>query len=142
MASHLQLLLRLRHIALDDARQGLASRLQDAALAAAAERAAALSLWREREAASSMQATDTAVEAFAAWLPTGLKALDAAREASERAEAACAQARAKLAAARGAAEAIASMLDAEAAKARLEASRREQAILDEAALSKRPCPPL
>jgi len=128
MSKALRVVARLRKLAIDEARLGLAALLAAETRAAEADRAAQASLLREREAASALDAADGA---FAAWLPRGLEARDVARDASTQAEVAAQQGRVTLAAARAAAEAVEDMLEKEAAEQMAETERREQAVLDE-----------
>lgn len=131
MSRALEVVSRLRKLAVDQARRDLAARLAAEAAADAAEQAARMALLREREAARALRTEDAASGAFAAWLPHGLQAIAAARDASVRAQAAAAQGRAALTDAHTAAEAVEQMLVREAAAQILEANRREQAVLDE-----------
>jgi hypothetical protein len=129
----IEVLARVRHSVCEDARRGLAACLKAEAAADRALREAEAAIYREQEAASALDASDGAVEAFAAWLPQGRAAVARAREAEERAEAATMQARAVLAAARASAEAADRLLAARAAERATEAARRSQLALDEAA---------
>ena len=64
----LEALLRLRRMAADEARRGLAECLRVESEAAAAVAAIEASIERETEVATSLAAGDAEVEAFAAWL--------------------------------------------------------------------------
>jgi hypothetical protein len=64
----LEALLRLRLIAVDEARRGLAECLRSESEAAAAVAAIEAAIERETEVATSLAAGDAEVEAFAAWL--------------------------------------------------------------------------
>jgi uncharacterized damage-inducible protein DinB len=120
-------------LAVDRAREGLASclRSEDEAAKAAAEADAAIE--RERQSASDLLAEDHVVEAFAAWLKVGRKAADDAWRRQADAEARTARARAELTAARAAAEAAEQVLGQREAERRAEDERRAQLALEEAA---------
>jgi flagellar export protein FliJ len=127
----LQALLRARRLAVREAQRDLAAALAVAGEAEGAERAAAAALQRETDLASSLDVGDSAVEAFAAWLPQGHEALQRARNQRARAEVEMERARAALAACRAAAAALEEVMAAAKRKAAEEAARREQATLDE-----------
>lgn len=129
----LETLARLRHSVCEDARRVLAACLEAEDTAREALHGAGEAIFREQEAAGALDAGDGAVEAFAAWLPVGRRAVAQAREAHERAVAATVQARAVLAAARASAEAADRLLASRAAEREAEAARQAQAALDEAA---------
>jgi flagellar biosynthesis chaperone FliJ len=129
----LETVARLRHSVCEDARRALAACLEAEDAAHKALRNAGEAIFREQDAASALDAGDGAVEAFAAWLPLGRRAVAQAREAHLRAGAATVQARAVLAAARASAEAADRLLASRAAERDAEAARRAQAALDEAA---------
>ena len=129
----LETLTRLRQGLVEDARRALATCLEAEEDASTAMRRAEAAIFREQGAAGAMGAGDGAVEAFAAWLPLGRKAVAQTREAHTRASAATVQARAVLAAARASAEAADRLLASRAAEREAEAARRAQAALDEAA---------
>jgi len=124
-------LLKMRRMAVDEARQAVADCLarEDAAEKALAEAQAALA--RETLAAQA-SASDGEVEAFAAWLPYGRRAVQNAQAAKDAAAAETALGRAALTLARSAAEAVETVIEErrEALKARRE--RGEQSVLDEA----------
>jgi SWI/SNF-related matrix-associated actin-dependent regulator 1 of chromatin subfamily A len=122
---------RLRKLAVDQARRELAGRLAAEAAATATADAVHAALRHEHEAARAVRAEDAAGAAFAAWLPRGLQAISVARDASAQAQEAVAQGRAALAEALAAREAVSQLLAREAAARILEASRRDQAVLDE-----------
>lgn len=117
----------------EEARRGLAGCLAAESEAAARERSAADGLAREHALAAAAEASDAMVEAYAAWLPSGLAALQDARAARDRADAASAHARARLTAARTAEEAVQRRIAELKAAERAETLKREQAGLDEAA---------
>ena len=133
MARTLDVMARMRRLVVEEARQKLALCLQAEGRSGAVAREAAEMLVREREWASALEADDSVVEAYIAWLPQGNARLAAAREVLGRAEAASVQARAQLAVARAAAEAVDRRIAAEAAAEREKALAREQAALDEVA---------
>ncbi len=85
MMKTLRALSRLRHYAVDEARQALVTCLNAETQAAAAEKSADAMMWRERAAAASLHADDATVEAFGAWLPRGQQVLGVARAQHERA---------------------------------------------------------
>lgn len=102
--------LLLRTGAVHDALQCLAACVERQAVAQLAFDAAASAVAREQDAATR-SAGDEDVEAFAAWLPAGLQAVDQAGNALEQAAQSAAAARAVLRLARAAAAAqIASLL--------------------------------
>jgi hypothetical protein len=129
----LEVMSRMRRLVVEDARQHLAGCLAAETSAAAARHEAASALAREHDAATDPDATDQAVEAYAAWLPRGRARLDVAEAALSRAEAASGQARAQLGAARAAEEAVQRRVAAVRAAERAEVLFRDQAALDEAA---------
>jgi len=130
----LQTVLRLRRLAVDAAKRELADRLADESEAAALEEAAEAAIRLEAEVATSLYADDSAVEAFAAWLPRGRAALDQARRRREEAELSVTRARAALRIARADQAAVQQVLAAHDAARLAETARRGQAALDEAAL--------
>jgi hypothetical protein len=122
---------RVRKLAVDQARRELAARLAAEAAGDAAEQAARTSLLREREAARRLHAKDASSAAFPAWLPRGLQSIAAAHDASVQAQEAATRARTRLTEAYAAAVAAEQMLARDNAARILEANRREQAALDE-----------
>src|SRR5690349_2668678 len=129
----LEALLRLRRLAADQARRGLAECLRVESEAAAAVAAIEAAIEHETEAATSLAAGDAEVEAFAAWLRRIRPKQRSAEAAEETAEAATARARGVLSAARAAVRATEQMLEKHAAAIQGEAERRAQAALDEIA---------
>jgi flagellar export protein FliJ len=127
----LESLVRLRRLAVDQARRGLADclRIEEETMHAVAIIEAAIQ--RETEAASDLAADDADVEAFAAWLRRIRPKQHAAHLAEAEAE--TAQARVVLAAARTAMEAAEEMLAKHDAARQAEAERQEQHALDEVA---------
>jgi flagellar export protein FliJ len=129
----LESLLRLREVAVDEARRGLADCLRIESDAAAAVASIEAAIERETEAASSLAAGDNEVETFAAWLRRIRPKQQAARAAEEAAEAATAETRAVLGAARAAVRAVEQMLENKAKAAHEEAMRKAQGQIDEVA---------
>jgi len=112
--------------------QALAAEQQ---VAEAVDRAISM-IRRETELAVAMSAGDAAVEAFAAWLPSGLAERNRARELLAQAEAATAVARAALIAARTAEASVESLLESRLAEERLGDARGAQQVLDEVATTR------
>jgi flagellar export protein FliJ len=135
----LEALLRLRLIAVDEARRGLAECLRSESEAAAAVAAIEAAIERETEVATSLAAGDAEVEAFAAWLRRIRPKQRAAFDAETQAEAETARARVLLGAARVAVRAAEQMLEQHAAAAQAEAERKAQAEIDAAALRTAAC---
>ena len=131
MSRALEVVGRLRKLAVNEARRDLAACLAAEAAADAAEQAAHTGMQRERDAARIVPVNE-AGGAFAAWLPRGLQAIAAAHESARRAVQAVTVARTALTGARAAGEAVQKMLAREAALLAVAASRRDQAALDEA----------
>jgi flagellar export protein FliJ len=129
----LEALVRLRRLAADEARRGLADCLRDEEAAAHAVATIEADIERETEAAANLATSDAEVEAFAAWLRRIRPIQYAAHVAADRAEAETVRARAVLTAARSAVEAAEEMLAKHQAARRAEAERLEQHALDEAA---------
>jgi flagellar export protein FliJ len=129
----LETLLRLRRLAADEARRGLAECLRAESEAAAAVAAIEAAIERETDAATSLAAGDAEVEAYAAWLRRIRPEQRAAHAAAESAEAATAQARMVLGAARASVLAAEEMLAQHAAAAEAAAERRAQNEIDETA---------
>jgi flagellar export protein FliJ len=129
----LEALLRLRRIAADEARRGLAECLRTEGEAAAAVATIEAAIDRETEAATSLAAGDAEVEAFAAWLRRILPKQRAALAAAEAAEAATTQARGVLGAARAGVQATEETLEKRAVVLRAEAEQKAQNEIDEAA---------
>jgi hypothetical protein len=129
-------LLRVRRLALDEARRSLADCLAAEATAARSMTEAEAEIVRERATAASLDADDAAVEAFAAWLRVARGRSEQAAAAHERVTAETTRARAIVAVARGSFEAVQAALDRKAADEREERQRREQLSLDEAVQSR------
>jgi len=129
----LESLLRLRRLAVDEARRGLADCLRAESQAAEALAALEAAIERETDVAADLSAGDAEVEAFAAWLRRMRPKQQAAHAAEAEAEAATAQGRAILAAARAAVSAVEDMLAEHTAERKAEAQRQAQREIDEAA---------
>ncbi len=130
----LRLALRNCGHAVERARLALVAAIQGGEAARAAERAAIAAIGDETQIATGMDQSDLAVEAFAAWLPEGRRAVAAARADRDRAEVAIVLARAGLAAARSAEAAAEALLEQVAQDRRDRAARAEQGAQDEAAI--------
>ncbi len=129
----LEALLRLRRMAADEARRGLAECLRVESETTAAVAAIEAAIDREMEAASSLAAGDAEVEAFAAWLRRIRPKQQSAQAAADDAETATTQARAVLGAARAGVRAAEEMLEKHAATAKAAAERQAQSEIDEVA---------
>ncbi|MBN9562976.1 MAG: hypothetical protein J0H14_19955 [Alphaproteobacteria bacterium] len=128
----LAILLRVRRAALDQARRALAECLAAEAIAAKALTKAEADIVQERAMAASLDADDSAVEAFGAWLRIALERVDQARASHERITAETARARAIVALAQGSLEVAQTAFDQKATDEREARQRREQLNLDEA----------
>ena len=129
----LEALLRLRRMAVDESRRGLAACLRGESEAAAAVAAIEAAIERETEAATNLAAGDAEVEAFGAWLRRIRPKQEAAEAAEAEAETATARARMLLGAARAAVRAAEEMLAKRAAEAQAAAERKAQGDIDEIA---------
>jgi flagellar export protein FliJ len=129
----LESLLRMRRMAVDDARRGLAECLRAEGQATAEVAAIEAAIEQEMEVATRLTAGDFEVEAFAAWLRQMRPRQRAALAGEQEAETATMEARTVLAAAQAAVRAVEEMLEQHAAAARAEAERRAQGELDEIA---------
>jgi flagellar export protein FliJ len=129
----LEALLRLRRLAVDQTRRGLADCLHAEAEAAQSVAAVEAAIEHEIEVATNLASGDAEVEAFAAWLRRIRPQQHAALAVEAQAEAATAQARAILAAARAAVRAAEAMMEKHAAERLAEADRHEQRAIDETA---------
>lgn len=137
----LRLALRVRAEACEAARAELLAAVEVADRLAKAEQSAIGAINREALAAADLQAGDHDVEAYAAWLPSGRLAVDAARAAREDAEVAVRAARTRLQAAHTAKSATERLLgEWEAAQGR-RALELEQARADETAAVRHRRPP-
>ena len=129
----LDALLRVRRMALDEARRLLAACL-DAELEADRSRSRAeAEIARERGVAERLDGGDAAVEAFAAWLPGARARVQGALAQQDRAAAETARARAGVSIARGAHEAAEEARERKRQSAEAARRRQEQLGLDEAA---------
>ncbi len=129
----LDILLRLRRLAIDQARQALADCLGAETHAAKRCEEIATAISCEMAAASAVTADDRAVEDFAAWLRQTLPVQAGAEAALLTAETQTKEARLVLAAARAGVRAVEHMVERKDAERRLQAGRAEQVVLDEAA---------
>ena len=129
----LDALVRLRRLAVDQARKALADclRTEEAAEASVARIAAAID--RETDAAASLSTTDAEVEAYAAWLRRIRPEQHAAHEAQDQAEAETLRMRAVVASARAAVQAAEDMVERHEAARRAEELRLAQRDIDEVA---------
>jgi hypothetical protein len=132
----LSALLRVRRLALDEARRQLANCLSAEALAARSVVEAEAEIVRERETAASLDADDAAVEAFGAWLRGARSRSAQAAAAHDRVTAETTRARAIVAVARGSFEAAQTAFEQLAEDERKARERREQLSLDEAVQSR------
>jgi flagellar biosynthesis chaperone FliJ len=124
-------LLRLRRLALDDARLALAACVAAESDAALALRAIQESIHRETALAGRLDAGDAAVEAFSAWLRRCRGAHEAAAERLDGAEERTHEARVVLAASRAAVEAIEEEIARRDRERQRLDQRMEQRSLDE-----------
>ena len=129
----LESLLRLRRLAVDQTRRGLADCLRLESEAAQSASAIEAAIAHETDVASSLAADDADVEAFAAWLRRIRPKQHAVHAAEAEAEAATVQARLVLAAARAAVRAAEEMLEQHAAARLREVEQKAQRELDEVA---------
>ena len=129
----LESLLRLRRLAVDEARRGLADCLRVESLADHAVAAIESAIDHETDVATDLASGDAVVEAFAAWLRRIRPKQHAVHAAEAQAEASTAQGRALLAAARAAVRAAEEMLEKHAAAKLAEEEHQAQREIDEAA---------
>jgi Flagellar FliJ protein len=134
---HFKAALRARRVAVEMARRHLLGTQAAEQAAGAAESAARQAIVREASVAAMVTADDAAVETFAAWLPVGRAAAARLEQALRHACSETSQARAILAAARTAEASIQVLIDSGAAAAKIEANRKEQRALDDAAASRK-----
>ncbi len=133
MADALQTVMRIRKLAVDEAKRALAEALTVEDAARREADAADAQIGIEGEIAADLDTGDGAVEAFAAWLPVGRAQAIRTRAAHEQTLLEVARARAGLGAARAAAEAADNLQQRKEAEAAVQANRRSQAVLDEIA---------
>ena len=133
MKHSLQPLLRLRRLAQDQAKRGLAESLRVECEAEAAVVAIQKDIARETEAATDLAGDDANVEAYGNWLRSVRPKQRAAEAAEVAAEAETAEARAVLAMSRAAVRAVEEILARHAEGENRNAERRAQHALDEVA---------
>jgi hypothetical protein len=124
-------LVRVRRIALDASRRTLAQCLEAEDKAARARVEVEAAITAERLLAESLEGADSAVEAYAAWLPAARERLRAAVAAQERVAAETARARAAVMVARRTCEAAEDAQARWLAGERAARLRKEQAVLDD-----------
>ena len=90
-------------------------------------------LEREADAARSLLAGDETVEAYARWLPIGLRAVEQARDAQHAANAELDRVRAMLTLCRTEVQAVETQIEAVSRAESRERGRRDQLAADEAA---------
>lgn len=129
----LGVLLRVRRLAVDQARQALAECLTLETVASARCEEIATAIAQETDAATALTSDDQTVETFARWLRQTLPLQSAANLALADAEARTKEARTVLAATRSGVRAVETMLEQKEAERRLKLARAEQYALDEAA---------
>ena len=129
----LDILVRLRRLAVDQARKALADCLRTEAAAEASVARIAAAIERETDAAESLSATDADVEAFAAWLRRIRPEQHAAQEAQEQAETETLRMRAVVASARAAVQAAEDLVERHQAARRADELRSVQHEIDEVA---------
>lgn len=127
----LRTLLRLRRLALDEARQTFAACLEQEGTEAGRVRRIERSIQEETDRASSLDGNDVTVETFARWLRRIRVEQEAAEWALREAETRTAEARVVLSASRQAVEAVETEIERRDALERQEGTRREQRMLDE-----------
>ncbi len=128
----LHTILRVRQSTLEEAQKAVAQAYRVERDAAVRTEAASAALDYEMRAATNLAGGDEAVETFARWLPVGRGTLKRAHDAQRDATAALDQARAVLALARSGVRTVETLIEQRQTEQRLEDSRREQRILDEA----------
>jgi flagellar export protein FliJ len=133
MADPLETLLRLRRMALDEARRTLADCLREESEATADIRALDDAIDRETNAATDLEADDAAVEAFATWFKRVRQDRASAAEVLSRAETRTQEARAVLTVGQRAARVVEDMLSAQETERREAEAHRDQLAIDEAA---------
>lgn len=134
----LKTLLRVRNLAVEDGRRGLALSLDAANVAALALREAEMAIVRETERASDASGGDQLVEAFAAWLPGARRRVTQALFWQDRQDAEVARCRADLTACRQALESLQQLCADRQAVEDEAAARQEAQMLDEAASRAKP----
>lgn len=129
----IDLLLRVREVAKDEAMRLLAIRLNEEVAARRLVRAAETRLSEERLIATDPAQGDGVVEAYIAWLPVGRGQERAARDLCDRATANVTIARAEVRIAHAAADAAVKFQEHQLKAARMMADRKAQHGLDEVA---------
>lgn len=129
----LDALVRLRRLAVDQARRALADCLRSEEETEAAVARIAAAIERETDAATDLSTSDADVETFAAWLRRVRPEQHAAHAALDQAEVETIRARAVVAAARAAVRAAEEMVERHEAERRADAARHAQREIDEAA---------
>jgi flagellar biosynthesis chaperone FliJ len=143
MNSHdeaLRALLRLRRMAVDEARRGLAACLQQKARTEAALAEIDAAIEKEAAAAAALEAGDDAVEAFGVWLKRVRTSQAAVAAQDAEAEERIQQARVVLAAAQAGLKAVEGAEARAAAERQAAAARQEQHALEDTARSYTPLP--
>ena len=131
MSDALATVMRIRKLAVDEAKRALVEALTVEDQARRVADAAEAQIGIEGEIAADLNSGDGAVEAFAAWLPTGRANAARTRAAHEQTLLEVARARAGLSAARASAEAAKNLQERREAELALDAARRNQATMDE-----------
>src|SRR3978361_322423 len=127
----IDLLLRMRGVAKDEAMRLLATRLNEEAAARRLVQAAETRMTEERLTATDPNQGDGVVEAYIAWLPIGRGQEREARDMCDRATANVTIARAEVRIAHAAAEAAVKFQERQLKAARMLADRKAQHGLDE-----------
>ena len=133
MTAKLETLLRLRHLAVDDARMALAGCIREAVAADAAIAAADTELERETAAAVRMEEPAGGAEAFTHWLRRARDRRATLQRQRDLATTRTAEVRAVLSAGRLAVEAVQILIARQASLKALDDARRDQHALEEAA---------
>ncbi len=131
MSDQLSVLLRLRAETVREEQRRLADAIAALDAAEAAGAAARAAMEREAAHAAGIDADDTALVAFAAWLPRGRAAIAAAEEQFAQATLFAARARAALGLARAGERAVEELIATRAEAAAHAEAAAEQAALDE-----------
>jgi hypothetical protein len=134
----LDAVLRIRRMAVDAARRHLADSLTIEEAARKRVAAAEARIESEAAVAADLATGDSAVEAFAAWLPVGRAIVGAAQAEHEKALTDVNMARAAVTVARASAAAAADLQSRRAADRAALAERRAQNAMDEVASRARP----
>jgi flagellar export protein FliJ len=141
MADGLQTLLRLRRLALDQARSGLADCLHAEAEASATVRTIANDIQRETDLVCRAQGDDRIVEVFSAWLRRVRISQQAAANALLTAETHTLEARSVLVAGRIAVETVEALIAQRQAEQVAAERQQDQKLLDETGRSRSGHPP-